>query len=158
MSMSGPAAVIVLAAGEGTRMKNSTPKVLNEVCGRTMLGHVLAAARELRPERLIVVVGDAHGPVAGYLAEYAPGARERGMTLRDVMVSPPIWFDGSDEQVNTITITWTLPSAPAWWQMTWKGRPDAALGQWWVQVGELVAERSRSFAAGADDVDGLCDV
>jgi bifunctional UDP-N-acetylglucosamine pyrophosphorylase/glucosamine-1-phosphate N-acetyltransferase len=72
--MSGPAAVIVLAAGEGTRMKNSTPKVLNEVCGRTMLGHVLAAARELRPERLIVVVGDAHGPVAGYLAEYAPDA------------------------------------------------------------------------------------
>jgi bifunctional UDP-N-acetylglucosamine pyrophosphorylase / glucosamine-1-phosphate N-acetyltransferase len=74
VSMSGPAAVIVLAAGEGTRMKNSTPKVLNEVCGRTMLGHVLAAARELRPGRLVVVVGDAGGPVARYLAEYAPDA------------------------------------------------------------------------------------
>ena len=45
MSMTGPAAVIVLAAGEGTRMKSSTPKVLNEVCGRTMLGHVVAAVR-----------------------------------------------------------------------------------------------------------------
>jgi bifunctional UDP-N-acetylglucosamine pyrophosphorylase / glucosamine-1-phosphate N-acetyltransferase len=74
VSMSGPAAVIVLAAGEGTRMKNSTPKVLNEVCGRTMLGHVMAAARELRPGRLVVVVGDAGGPVARYLAEYAPDA------------------------------------------------------------------------------------
>jgi bifunctional UDP-N-acetylglucosamine pyrophosphorylase / glucosamine-1-phosphate N-acetyltransferase len=74
VSMSAPAAVIVLAAGEGTRMKNSTPKVLNEVCGRTMLGHVLAAARELRPGRLIVVVGDADGPVASYLAQYAPDA------------------------------------------------------------------------------------
>ena len=43
MSLSGPAAVIILAAGEGTRMKNQTPKVLNQVCGRSMLGHVLAA-------------------------------------------------------------------------------------------------------------------
>jgi bifunctional UDP-N-acetylglucosamine pyrophosphorylase/glucosamine-1-phosphate N-acetyltransferase len=74
VSMSDPAAVIVLAAGEGTRMKSSTPKVLHEVCGRTMLGHVLAAARELRPVRLAVVVGDADGPVASYLAEYAADA------------------------------------------------------------------------------------
>lgn len=85
MSMSGPAAVIVLAAGEGTRMKSSTPKVLHEVCGRTMLGHVLAAARELGPGRLVVVVGDPDGPVAGYLARYAPDAlavvqRRRGGT------------------------------------------------------------------------------
>jgi bifunctional UDP-N-acetylglucosamine pyrophosphorylase / glucosamine-1-phosphate N-acetyltransferase len=72
-SVTGPAAVIVLAAGEGTRMKSSTPKVLNEVCGRTMLGHALAAARELAPRQLAVVVGEADGPVARYLAEYAPG-------------------------------------------------------------------------------------
>jgi bifunctional UDP-N-acetylglucosamine pyrophosphorylase / glucosamine-1-phosphate N-acetyltransferase len=74
VSMSAPAAVIVLAAGEGTRMKSSTPKVLHQVCGRTMLGHVLAAARELRPARLAVVVADTSGPVASYLAEYAPDA------------------------------------------------------------------------------------
>ncbi len=72
MSMTGPAAVIVLAAGEGTRMKSSTPKVLNEVCGRTMLGHAVAAARELRPAQLIAVISEASGPVASYLAEYAP--------------------------------------------------------------------------------------
>ena len=52
-----------------------------------------------------------------YLAEYAPGARERGMTLRDVLVSPPIWFD---DQPNTVTVIWTLPSAQAWWEMTGK--------------------------------------
>jgi bifunctional UDP-N-acetylglucosamine pyrophosphorylase / glucosamine-1-phosphate N-acetyltransferase len=75
VSMTGPAAVIVLAAGEGTRMKSSTPKVLNEVCGRAMLGHALAAARELGPARLVVVVGDADGPVARYLADYAPDAQ-----------------------------------------------------------------------------------
>ncbi|MCW2599557.1 MAG: glucosamine-phosphate N-acetyltransferase / UDP-N-acetylglucosamine pyrophosphorylase [Frankiales bacterium] len=53
------AAVIVLAAGEGTRMKSATPKVLHRLGGRTMLGHVLAAAEELAPEHLLVVVG--HG-------------------------------------------------------------------------------------------------
>jgi bifunctional UDP-N-acetylglucosamine pyrophosphorylase / glucosamine-1-phosphate N-acetyltransferase len=72
VSASGPAAVIILAAGEGTRMKTRTPKVLHEVCGRTMLGHVLAATRELGPGQLIVVVGDGRGQVAAQLAAHAP--------------------------------------------------------------------------------------
>jgi bifunctional UDP-N-acetylglucosamine pyrophosphorylase / glucosamine-1-phosphate N-acetyltransferase len=70
----GPAAVIVLAAGEGTRMRTATPKMLNEVCGRPMLGHVLAAARELSPQQLIVVVSDLNGQVAGYVREDWPDA------------------------------------------------------------------------------------
>jgi bifunctional UDP-N-acetylglucosamine pyrophosphorylase/glucosamine-1-phosphate N-acetyltransferase len=82
VSASGPAAVIILAAGEGTRMKTAAPKMLHEVCGRTMLDHVLAAAGELRPGRLIVVVSDRRGPVAAHLAEHAPQAeivvQERG--------------------------------------------------------------------------------
>ncbi|MGH8883479.1 MAG: NTP transferase domain-containing protein, partial [Stackebrandtia sp.] len=40
-----PAAVVVLAAGEGTRMKSSVPKVLHELGGRTLVGHAVAAAR-----------------------------------------------------------------------------------------------------------------
>ncbi|OBH98730.1 hypothetical protein [Mycobacterium sp. E2733] len=109
-------------------------------------------------DRVVTRPGCARRFVDTYLAEYAPGARERGMTLRDLLVSPPIWFDDADAQVNTVTVTWTLPSTQAWWEMTWKGRPDPALGEWWAQIGELVQERSRSFAAAADDVDGLCDV
>jgi bifunctional UDP-N-acetylglucosamine pyrophosphorylase / glucosamine-1-phosphate N-acetyltransferase len=70
----GPAAVIVLAAGEGTRMRTATPKMLNEVCGRPMLGHVVAAARDLGPQRLILVVSDLSGPVAGYAREHCPEA------------------------------------------------------------------------------------
>ena len=50
-------AVIVLAAGRGTRMKSRRPKVLHELCGCSMLAHVLTAAESLEPERLIVVVG-----------------------------------------------------------------------------------------------------
>ena len=87
-----------------------------------------------------------------YLAEYAPGARSRGMTLREVLVSPPIWFD---DRSNTVTITWSLPHPRAWWEMTWKGRPDSSLGAWWDRVATLIDERTRSVAAAADDVDGL---
>lgn len=74
MTPDGPAAVIVLAAGEGTRMRTSTPKMLNEVCGRTMLGHVVATARELSPQRLILVVSDLDGQVAGYTRSHFPEA------------------------------------------------------------------------------------
>jgi len=49
--------VIVLAAGQGTRMKSRRAKVLHELCGVPMLGHVLRNARRLDPSRLLVVVG-----------------------------------------------------------------------------------------------------
>ncbi|MGI9005973.1 MAG: NTP transferase domain-containing protein [Streptosporangiaceae bacterium] len=73
MSAPGPAAVIVLAAGEGTRMKSPVPKTLHEVCGRSMLGHSLAAAAGLGPQRLIVVVGHHGVKVAEHARELHPG-------------------------------------------------------------------------------------
>jgi bifunctional UDP-N-acetylglucosamine pyrophosphorylase/glucosamine-1-phosphate N-acetyltransferase len=75
VSVSRPAAVIILAAGEGTRMKSDTPKVLHEICGDTLLGHALAAAREADPVRLIVVVGHRRREVTAYLAKHAPDAQ-----------------------------------------------------------------------------------
>ncbi|MFF1488016.1 bifunctional UDP-N-acetylglucosamine diphosphorylase/glucosamine-1-phosphate N-acetyltransferase GlmU [Streptomyces sp. NPDC058319] len=75
MSAIRPAAVVVLAAGEGTRMKSATPKVLHEICGRSLVGHVLAAARELKPENLVVVVGHAREQVSAHLAEVDAAAR-----------------------------------------------------------------------------------
>ncbi|WP_369194451.1 bifunctional UDP-N-acetylglucosamine diphosphorylase/glucosamine-1-phosphate N-acetyltransferase GlmU [Streptomyces djakartensis] len=75
MSANRPAAVVVLAAGEGTRMKSATPKVLHQLCGRSLVGHVLAAAGELDPERLVVVVGHAREKVTAHLGEIAPGVR-----------------------------------------------------------------------------------
>ena len=76
MSVSRPAAVIILAAGEGTRMKSdTTPKVLHAICGETLLGHVLATARETDPVRLIVVVGHRRREVTEYLASHAPDAQ-----------------------------------------------------------------------------------
>ena len=74
--MSGirPAAVIVLAAGEGRRMRSRTPKVLHALCGRSMLGHVLAVAEDLHPGRLIVVVGQGRDQMIPHIAEQAPDA------------------------------------------------------------------------------------
>ncbi|WP_207782666.1 bifunctional UDP-N-acetylglucosamine diphosphorylase/glucosamine-1-phosphate N-acetyltransferase GlmU [Phytoactinopolyspora limicola] len=69
-----PAAVIVLAAGEGTRMKSSTPKVLHELAGRTLIGHAVAAADALDPDHLMVVVGHGRDEVVAHLAEVAPRA------------------------------------------------------------------------------------
>jgi len=64
-----PAAVLILAAGEGKRMKSATPKVLHPLCGRSMLGHVVAAARRLAPQQLVVVVGHGREQVSAHLAE-----------------------------------------------------------------------------------------
>jgi hypothetical protein len=106
-------------------------------------------------DRVITHPGCARKFVGAYLSDYAPRARERGMTLQRVLVSPPIWFA---DQTNTITVIWSLPSPQAWWEMTWKARPDPAVGRWWADIADLVAERTRTMAADADDVDGLCDV
>ncbi len=73
MSEPRPGAVIVLAAGEGTRMKSRIPKVLHTLCGRSMLGHAVAAASGLEPERLVLVAGHRRDEVGAEAARYAPG-------------------------------------------------------------------------------------
>ncbi|GLY28703.1 bifunctional UDP-N-acetylglucosamine diphosphorylase/glucosamine-1-phosphate N-acetyltransferase GlmU [Kineosporia sp. NBRC 101731] len=74
MSTQQPAAVVVLAAGEGKRMRSRTPKVLHRIGGRSLVGHALAAAWSLRPEHLVVVVRHQREQVAGHVAEIAPAA------------------------------------------------------------------------------------
>jgi bifunctional UDP-N-acetylglucosamine pyrophosphorylase/glucosamine-1-phosphate N-acetyltransferase len=71
----GLAAVVVLAAGQGTRMKSARPKVLHELGGRSMLGHVLAACAPLGAGCTVVVIGAGREQVAEHLARIAPGAR-----------------------------------------------------------------------------------
>ncbi len=50
-------AIVILAAGKGTRMKSRTPKVLHAIAGEPMLHHVVATACELEPARLVLVLG-----------------------------------------------------------------------------------------------------
>ncbi len=70
----GVAAVVVLAAGGGTRMKSSRSKLLHEVGGRSLLSHALRAASSVRPQHLVVVVGHARDQVEPHVGEVAPEA------------------------------------------------------------------------------------
>ncbi len=51
--------IVILAAGQGTRMRSALPKVLHPVAGKPMLGHVIDTARQLAPRKIHVVIG--HG-------------------------------------------------------------------------------------------------
>jgi len=77
-----PLAVIVLAAGQGTRMKSSLHKVLHPIAGRPMLLHLLASVRELAPARQVVVVGagreQVEKAVAGQGVDIAVQAEQHG--------------------------------------------------------------------------------
>lgn len=55
--------VVVLAAGKGTRMKSKLYKVLHKVCGKTMVEHVVDAARGVNPAKIVTVVGTGAGEV-----------------------------------------------------------------------------------------------
>lgn len=66
--------VIILAAGEGKRMRSALPKVLHPLLGRTMLGHVLAAVRPLSATRTLVVVGHGAEQVTEHLTQAGPEA------------------------------------------------------------------------------------
>ncbi len=71
MTTHNQAAVLILAAGAGTRMKSDTPKVLHTLGGRSMLAHALHTAAKLAPEQIVVVLGkdrERVGPVVGELA------------------------------------------------------------------------------------------
>ncbi|MCP3426859.1 bifunctional UDP-N-acetylglucosamine diphosphorylase/glucosamine-1-phosphate N-acetyltransferase GlmU [Rothia sp. AR01] len=65
-----PSAVIVLAAGAGTRMRSSLPKVMHPIGGRSMVEHAVATARELAPEHLAVVVRHQRDRVASHVTDF----------------------------------------------------------------------------------------
>src|SRR5665647_1122169 len=98
-----PAAVIVLAAGEGTRMKSATPKVLHAIGGRTLLGHAVAAARGVDPEHLVIVVRHGRDLVAAHIEDVDPGAvivdqdevKGTGRALECALAALPAGFLGT---------------------------------------------------------------
>lgn len=69
-----PIAVVVLAAGQGTRMKSRTPKVLHELSGVPLIGHVLATAGALEPEHTVVVLRHEIELIRPVVAELSPSA------------------------------------------------------------------------------------
>ena len=67
--LTGPVSTVILAAGEGTRMKSATSKVLHTIGGRSLIGHAVHAAAGIGPDHLVVVVGHGREAVTTHLAE-----------------------------------------------------------------------------------------
>ncbi len=65
-------AVVVLAAGEGKRMRSAKSKLLHEISGHSMLSYAVNAAEDLNPRNLVVVVGNKREQVIAHLSEIAP--------------------------------------------------------------------------------------
>jgi bifunctional UDP-N-acetylglucosamine pyrophosphorylase / glucosamine-1-phosphate N-acetyltransferase len=95
---------IVLAAGEGTRMKSSVPKVLHRIAGRSMLGHVMAAVADAGASHVAVVIGPGRDDVAGEAAAAIPGAetfvqRDRLGTAHAVLAARAALERGHDDVI-----------------------------------------------------------
>lgn len=66
------AAVVILAAGEGKRMRSARSKLLHEIAGHSLLSYAITAATSLQPEHVVVVVGHGRDQVEAHLEEIAP--------------------------------------------------------------------------------------
>ena|SRR5688572_33379778 len=71
MTNQDPLHVVILAAGQGTRMKSGLPKVLHRISGLTLIDYVLRTAETLSPETITVVVGHMAESVRGHLRDRA---------------------------------------------------------------------------------------
>jgi bifunctional UDP-N-acetylglucosamine pyrophosphorylase/glucosamine-1-phosphate N-acetyltransferase len=93
---------VVLAAGEGTRMRSSLPKVLHPVAGQSLMSHVLEAAPKGAGASLAVVIGPDHQAVADEVARLRPDAktfvqRERLGTAHAVLAAREAIAKGADD-------------------------------------------------------------
>ncbi|KIP52040.1 bifunctional UDP-N-acetylglucosamine diphosphorylase/glucosamine-1-phosphate N-acetyltransferase GlmU [Leucobacter komagatae] len=96
-------AVVILAAGQGTRMKSSLPKVLHRIGGRSLIEHVLDTAAALSPERVVAVVRHEREQVSAAILEHAPDTiivdqdevPGTGRAVELALAALPADFDGS---------------------------------------------------------------
>jgi len=89
---------IILAAGEGTRMRSATPKVLHQVGGLSIVGHVVNAAVAAGSSRVAVVTGPGHDAVRQMVNGFAPQVQffeqtERKGTAHAASMARPLWQD-----------------------------------------------------------------
>ncbi|HLL27699.1 MAG TPA: bifunctional UDP-N-acetylglucosamine diphosphorylase/glucosamine-1-phosphate N-acetyltransferase GlmU [Xanthobacteraceae bacterium] len=99
--MAAGTAIVVLAAGEGTRMASSVPKVLHKIGGRPLIAHVLDAAKAAGAGKIAVVVGPGREDVAKVAKRLSPGARifvqkERRGTAHALLAAKPMLAEGDD--------------------------------------------------------------
>src|SRR5579871_1797414 len=83
--MKSPLAVVVLAAGAGTRMKSALPKVLHPVAGKPMLAHVLASVARLKPATVVGVIAPGAAAVAQAFAPHPTAVQKTALGTGDAV-------------------------------------------------------------------------
>jgi bifunctional UDP-N-acetylglucosamine pyrophosphorylase / glucosamine-1-phosphate N-acetyltransferase len=100
MTHGSPLACVLLAAGQGTRMRSTTPKVLHEILGRTLIDWAVAACLESEPDRMLVVVPPCVEAIRERLpAGVEPVTQERPLGTGDAVKSARGALEGFDGDV-----------------------------------------------------------
>ena len=103
MRMTQKLAVVILAAGQGTRMKSAVPKILHRIGGKALISHVLDTAAGLQPEIVIAVVRHEREQVSQAILDHAPHTLivdqdevpGTGRAVEQALEALPADFDGS---------------------------------------------------------------
>ncbi|MBV9978921.1 bifunctional UDP-N-acetylglucosamine diphosphorylase/glucosamine-1-phosphate N-acetyltransferase GlmU [Bradyrhizobium sp.] len=165
---------VVLAAGEGTRMRSNRPKVLHEIAGQSMLAHVLSAAPQGDGAGLAVVIGPHHEAVVGEIKRLRPDAKifvqsERLGTAHAVLAAREAIAAGADELVVAFGDT-PLISAETFARMRAALQGGAALavlgfraadptgyGRLLIEGGQLTSIREHADASAEERKVTLCN-
>ncbi len=165
---------LVLAAGEGTRMRSALPKVLHEVAGRSLLANVLLAAPAGKHDRLAVVVGPDHQSVADEARKLWPQAQvfvqsERKGTAHAVLAARTALAEGVDDLLivfgDTPLVTAetfarlraALKGDVAMAVLGFRAKDPTGYGRLLVEGDQLVAIREQADASEAERKVDLCN-
>jgi hypothetical protein len=103
-------------------------------------------------DQIIAKPGQGQALLRAYMERYVPGAQARGMRLEQRLVSPPLWLE---EQSNTLLLVWSLQGAAGFWGMSFQGRQDPAVQDWWREAAPLIESRLRYVAGDVGDLAAL---
>jgi bifunctional UDP-N-acetylglucosamine pyrophosphorylase / glucosamine-1-phosphate N-acetyltransferase len=165
---------IVLAAGEGTRMRSSLPKALNMLGGSTLLAHVLATTHAAGCGEIAVVVGPDHGEVAKETLSIAPQAqvfeqRERKGTAHAVLAARAALAGGADDVVvifadtplvraeTLIALRTTLADGASVAVLGFRPADPTGYGRLLTKGGALIAIREEKDASAEERKITLCN-
>ncbi len=170
-----PVLAVVLAAGEGTRMKSALPKVLHTVAGLPLVGHAIRSAQEAGCNRLAVVIGPDRPDVAKAVAAIAPEAqvfeqKERRGTAHAVLQAAPaieagcralVVLFGDTPLIRAETIRALADSVAeggnAVAVLGFEAADPTGYGRLLTEAGELVAIREHKDASEAERQVRLCN-
>jgi bifunctional UDP-N-acetylglucosamine pyrophosphorylase/glucosamine-1-phosphate N-acetyltransferase len=174
LSQHRPCLAVVLAAGEGTRMRSSLPKALHAVAGRSLIAHVLATARKAGCGAIAVVVGPDSEMVAAAVREAAPDAqvfvqRERLGTAHAVLAAREALAQGEADllvmfadtplvRAETLArLRGALDDGAAVAVLGFTAAEPQGYGRLIVKDGDLVAIREERDATNAERAIRLCN-